>query len=149
MKIYLDVCCLNRPFDDQSQSRVHLEAEAVMAVMNLAKRGHWTCVVSEVVFDEIAQTLDSIRRMNVELLASDAMFCRMVTEDVVQRAEHLETMGFGSFDAFHLACAERGKCKVLLTTDDRFIRLAIRHGMNLKVRVLNPVDWLQEKGGGL
>jgi hypothetical protein len=24
MKIYLDVCCLNRPFDDQMQDRVRL-----------------------------------------------------------------------------------------------------------------------------
>lgn len=26
--IYLDVCCLNRPFDDQTQERIFLEAEA-------------------------------------------------------------------------------------------------------------------------
>jgi hypothetical protein len=24
--IYLDVCCLNRPFDDQTQQRIRLEA---------------------------------------------------------------------------------------------------------------------------
>lgn len=29
MKIYLDNCCLNRPFDDQSNLRVRLEPEAV------------------------------------------------------------------------------------------------------------------------
>jgi len=28
MWIYLDNCCYNRPFDDQSQLRVRLEAEA-------------------------------------------------------------------------------------------------------------------------
>ncbi|MBE2197400.1 MAG: hypothetical protein IAE79_02240 [Anaerolinea sp.] len=27
MRVYLDVCCLNRPFDDQSQERIQLEAE--------------------------------------------------------------------------------------------------------------------------
>jgi hypothetical protein len=26
--IYLDVCCLNRPLDDQTQERVRLESEA-------------------------------------------------------------------------------------------------------------------------
>jgi hypothetical protein len=30
MKIYLDNCCLNRPFDDLSQDRVYLEAEAIL-----------------------------------------------------------------------------------------------------------------------
>ncbi len=29
MRIYFDVCCLNRPFDDQSQQRIRLEAEAI------------------------------------------------------------------------------------------------------------------------
>ncbi len=33
MKLYLDVCCLNRPFDDQPQDRVHLEAEAVLTIL--------------------------------------------------------------------------------------------------------------------
>ena len=28
MKIYMDVCCLNHPFDDLSQDSVYLEAEA-------------------------------------------------------------------------------------------------------------------------
>ncbi len=31
--IYLDACCLNRPFDDQSQPCVHLEAEAVLIIL--------------------------------------------------------------------------------------------------------------------
>jgi hypothetical protein len=31
MKIYLDVCCLCRPFDDHSETRVQLEAEAVLS----------------------------------------------------------------------------------------------------------------------
>ena len=28
MKIYLDVCCLNRPFDDHGQAKIYLESEA-------------------------------------------------------------------------------------------------------------------------
>ena len=33
MLIYLDMCCLKRPFDDQSKSRIRLEAEAVLVVL--------------------------------------------------------------------------------------------------------------------
>lgn len=32
MKIYLDNCCFNRPFDDQSQIRIRLEAEAKLKI---------------------------------------------------------------------------------------------------------------------
>jgi len=31
--VYLDVCCLNRPFDDQTQDRIHLESEAVLLIL--------------------------------------------------------------------------------------------------------------------
>ena len=33
ISIYLDVCCLNRPFDDQSQPRIHLESEAILTIL--------------------------------------------------------------------------------------------------------------------
>lgn len=32
MKIYLDNCCFNRPFDDQSQIRIRLESEAKLKI---------------------------------------------------------------------------------------------------------------------
>lgn len=31
LRIYLDVCSLQRPFDDQRQARIRLEAEAMKA----------------------------------------------------------------------------------------------------------------------
>ena len=34
MRVYLDMCCLKRPFDDQSQPRIHLESEAVLALLS-------------------------------------------------------------------------------------------------------------------
>jgi len=37
-RLYLDVCCLNRPFDDQSQDRIRLEAEAVRVILNALPR---------------------------------------------------------------------------------------------------------------
>ncbi len=34
MRIYLDNCCLNRPFDDQAIIRIKLEAEAVIHIQS-------------------------------------------------------------------------------------------------------------------
>ena len=61
-KIYLDTCCLNRPFDDQTQDRVRLEAKA----------------------------------------------------------------------------------DVYLSTDDRLLKLAKRMSKRLKIRVENPLEWVEE-----
>ena len=51
MKLYLDVCCLNRPFDDQSQNRVRLEAEAVLSILELAGSGALEIIGSDIIDD--------------------------------------------------------------------------------------------------
>ena len=33
LRVYLDMCCLKRSFDDQSQPRVRLETEAVLSLL--------------------------------------------------------------------------------------------------------------------
>ena len=33
MRLYLDICCLKRPFDDQAQPRVRIETEAVLGLL--------------------------------------------------------------------------------------------------------------------
>ena len=71
-KIYLGVCCLNRPFDDQTQARIHLEAEAIMMILAQCEAGNWEWLGSEVIDLEIAQTPDPERRRRVGLLASHA-----------------------------------------------------------------------------
>jgi hypothetical protein len=39
VRVYLDNCCLNRPFDDQRQMRVRLEAEATLCIQEHIRRG--------------------------------------------------------------------------------------------------------------
>jgi hypothetical protein len=39
MLIYLDLCCFNRPYDDQSQMRVRLETEAKLAIQDKVRSG--------------------------------------------------------------------------------------------------------------
>jgi predicted nucleic acid-binding protein len=56
----------------------------------------------------------------------------------------LEALGYGAFDALHLACAEQAAVDVLLTTDDRFIKQVGRRLGKPTIRVLNPVNWVQE-----
>lgn len=39
MRVYLDNCCYNRPFDDQGQMRVRLETEAKLRIQSLMRTG--------------------------------------------------------------------------------------------------------------
>lgn len=37
MKIYLDMCCFNRPYDDQSQLKLSLETQSKLYIQTLIK----------------------------------------------------------------------------------------------------------------
>ena len=39
LRIYLDNCCYNRPYDDQLQIRISLEAQAKIFIQNAIKLG--------------------------------------------------------------------------------------------------------------
>lgn len=149
MKIYLDVCCLNRPFDDQSQDRIRLEAEAVLLILTRVQNEDWVWYSSDVVIDEIEQTPDTKRRERIMQLSAHANEVYQLTEAEITRAKALTNRGFLSMDALHLACAESCGANVFLTTDDKLISSASRLAEQLNVVVENPLQWLvrqQESG---
>lgn len=142
--IYLDVCCLNRPFDNQVQERVRLESEAVLLILTRCQSHEWQMLGSEAIDTEIAQTPDLERRERAMLLASLAATKVIINEQVESRAPQLVQLGFKVYDALHIACAEAGNADILLTTDDRLVRRAVMHSSMLEVRVQNPILWLLE-----
>lgn len=145
MRIYLDVCCLNRPFDDQVQDRVRLESEAVLTILSRSETEGWTLLGSEVIDLEISKIPGGIRRQKVGILASMSQSYVVVDEDVEKRAMALEALGFKSFDSLHIACAEKDRADVLLTTDDELVRKGAGKKAALTVRLENPVKWLMEE----
>jgi predicted nucleic acid-binding protein len=141
-RIYLDVCCLNRPFDDSSQDRIRLEAEAVLSIYRKCRLGEWTLLTSEVIESELRQTPDTQRVALIIAALAIAAEKALWDSALKQRAVELVTLGLKPFDAAHLASAEAIAADVFLTTDDRLIRKAIRYQTSLNVLVSNPVTWL-------
>jgi predicted nucleic acid-binding protein len=144
MKVYLDVCCLNRPFDDQLQPRIHFETEAILLILAKLNHSEWDWVGSETLFYEIRRNPDEERRQLVLSLAAQAHFVVEVNEKILERAEALELKGFDSYDSIHLASAEEAQADIFLTTDDRMIKLANRNKKILSLQVENPVKWLEQ-----
>jgi predicted nucleic acid-binding protein len=146
MKIYLDVSCLNRPFDDQAQARIRLESEATTIILEQCELGDWQHVSSEMATIEITAMPDADRRARVQLLLPSAKSLLRLSEAVFARAGVLESLGFKPADAVHVAAAEALDADIFLSCDDRLCRLAKRRVVQLKVLVANPVDWLKEIG---
>lgn len=142
--IYLDVCCLNRPFDDQTQDRIRLESEAVLAILYGCETGRWYLVSSEAIDFEISVTPDPERKEKVVAFTNLAHERIEIDENIRKRAGNLVKLGFKAFDALHLACSESVVAEILLTTDDKFLSKAKKNKSKLRVRVENPVIWIME-----
>jgi len=129
------LCCLNRPFDDQTQERIRLEAEAVLRILASVQTGDWQLQGSEAFDDELRNTPEGARKRQMRIWAALAISKVNITQQVAFRGGELAQMGFKDYDALHIACAEAGNVNVLLTTDDRMLRLAARHKDLLFARI--------------
>jgi len=144
MKIYFDVCCLNRPFDDQTQDRIHLEAEAILAILNHGLISNWNVIGSDAIDFEVAKMPDQNKRIMVQILSTLHDIHIKVDSGVEKRALELNKMGLKAMDALHIACAEKAKAEILLTTDDYLLTKAVQNKKKLKLRIENPLRWVME-----
>jgi len=149
-RLYLDVCCLNRPFDNWEQERIRLEGEAILTIIDRFRLQQWQLVSSEAIEVELEKLRDIDKREKVLRALQLSSIQVKLSEEIDNRSQELEKLGFGLYDSFHLACAEVAEADFLLTTDDRFLKRAVSYQSDLSIFVDNPVTWLmkvfQQKG---
>ena len=141
MKIYFDACCLSRPFDEKTQPKVRLESEAVLIILKDVQNERHDMVTSEIMDFENEKNPDVEEQSEVRNFLRLARRRVVMTAKEISRAEHLASLGFGSYDSFHIACAESGGADYLLSTDDDMVGLGEKHRGELAVGIMNPVKF--------
>jgi predicted nucleic acid-binding protein len=143
MRVYLDLCCLKRPFDDQSQPRIHLESEAVLALLG-APADRVELLRTPAHDLENDQNPLAVRAERVRQWLTDMRLVESPDEVLVARTAELMGLGFKNFDAFHLGSAEGAGADVFVTCDDRLLAAARRHAASLRIRVAAPLELAAE-----
>ncbi|MGA2031158.1 MAG: PIN domain-containing protein [Thermoguttaceae bacterium] len=119
MRVYLDNCCLNRPFDDQAQARVRLEAEAKLEIQQRIKHNKGIELVWSYMLDfENQANPFGERRELVALWKTEAAVDVEQSDAIIQQAREIAGRGLRAKDALHVACAMAAGCEFFLTTDD-------------------------------
>lgn len=146
MKIYMDVCCLCRPFDDQLIPRIRYESEAVIAILNRCSRD-WELIWSSAITYEIAKILDHQKKHYITSFAAKTNTNILVDTNVKERAGVFMDWGVKALDALHVACAEQAGATVLLTTDDTLKNIMSHHSDIISIQIVNPAAWYEEVTG--
>ncbi len=145
MRVYLDTCSLERPWDIKSHARIHLEAEAVLAVLTECSEGQITLVASEVLQFEIERIQDPLRSTHAYEALSKATSYIDATEAVLERAGNLRDLGISPLDALHLASAIEAGADFFCTCDDKLLRKA-KSMMIEGTKVVSPLELIVELG---
>jgi len=139
MRIYLDNCCFNRPFDDQSGIKVKLETDAKLYVQSMIRVGKIELAWSYILDFENSANPFFERRFAIEKWKTLSSIDVAETEAILLKAEHFSTKGIKAKDALHVACAIETKCNCFLTTD-----YLIQKKLNneSEIKVVNPIDFI-------
>ena len=108
MRIYFDHCSLQRPLDDQTQSRIESETEAIVAISSFCETGVLMLIASETLLFEINESSDLERRETTLGILSIARESVVLNAIIEKRAQEFEKFGIKPMDSLHLASAEAG-----------------------------------------
>lgn len=143
MKIYLDLCAIQRPLDTSNQIRIVLESEAVLGIIAFCDIGQVELFSSEALLYEGEQSSLPVRKEHALAVLAKAKNILNVTGKEKSRAAKIMTYGIKPLDALHIALAESGNADYFCTCDDKLLRNA-KKVKDLAVKVVNPVDLVQE-----
>ena len=143
MRVYLDNCCYNRPFDDQGQLRVRLETLAKLQVQALMRDGKIEYVWSDTLVYEVSKNPFRDRQQRFLSWIGNASVYVHSSASVVERGREFEAMGLKPKDALHVASAERAECDWFVTTDKCILK-KLQHVGDL--RIGSPIDFMMEDG---
>ena len=138
LKIYLDNCCFNRPYDDQSNVLVFLETEAKLFIQDLIHAGKLLLVWSFVLdyenaanpFEERKRSISTWKKLSI----TDCNLC----DTIADTAEDLLKTGLRQKDASHIACAMYADAAFFITTDKKILNKPIEG-----IHIINPIDFVR------
>ena len=141
MKIYLDNCCFNRPFDDQSQLRIRLESEAKLKIQEEIRAGRFQLVWSYILDYENSKNPFQERKIRIAEWKKYADLDIQESEKLLERANLLNQLKLQKIDALHIACAIISKCEYFLSTDDTILKRQDETG---DIKIVDPIAFIKE-----
>ena len=138
-RLYLDVCTLCRPFDDQNMMRVRLETDAFSLILQSVQDGIYEMIASPVHLKEVEAIQDIRERSKLLFLLNKygtQPSCDLFRVSV--RAEQLYASKLGVVDAVHVAFAE-GTSDFFISCDDKLLKKCKR--IKVQVITMNPIEF--------
>jgi len=154
IKLYLDTCSYNRPFDNQNQLKIQFESSAKLYIQNEIRKGTYELIWSFMLDFENNDNPHEENRKSIQVWENIATeFCDSSKEnqifsnlkkqvfsskEILKQGKKLQKIGIKENDALHIACAIFANCSYFITTDYKLINKEID-----EIKIINPIDFIK------
>ena len=138
LKVYLDNCCFNRPYDNQNNLLVFLETEAKLFIQGLIHSEKLILVWSFVLdYENNVNPFDERKRSIATWKKLSTIDCNLCDE-IADTAYNLLKTGLRQKDASHIACAIYAGADFFITTDKKILNKSVG-----SINLINPIDFVR------
>lgn len=139
IKIYLDNCCFNRPYDDQSYISIKFESEAKIAIQEKIKKNEIDLCWSYILDIENNNNPFIERKLEIEKWKSIAAFDTEENEAILNNMKNLIEFGLKPLDSLHISCAIELKCDYFLTVDKGILKKSDKID---NIIIISPINFI-------
>ena len=142
MRVYLDNCCYNRPYDDQTSTTISLETQAKLKIQELIKKQKIELVTSYMLAYENNANPFEMRRTTISefINENETVFVSVNSvEQVETKAKEIVNTGIKFKDACHVASAILAGADCFISTDYRLLKYVTND-----IKIMNPLDFIRE-----
>lgn len=140
MRVYLDNCCFNRPYDDQNSIKIFLETEAKLFIQNEIRNKNIELVWSYIMDFENENNPNTEKKELIKDWLNFSILDIIESDNVIDKSTNLIKNGLDFYDSLHIACAIEGKAEYFVTTDSKILK---KTNLIAEIKAINPIDFIK------
>ena len=138
IRLYLDNCSFNRPYDDLSLLKNYLEAEAKTYIQKEIIQKKYELAWSYILDYEVFFNPFFDRKNQIKKWKNIATVDINESGKIIAMANEIMQKNIKPKDSLHLACAIEANCNYFITTDDKILNKPVE-----KIVVIDPIDFVK------
>ena len=138
--IYLDNCCFNRPYDDQTQPKVAIETLAKLHIQDLVLKKELDIVWSFILKFENSQNIFESKRAAIAQWEKVSVRFVEKSDSITVLVRQIAAVGIKPADSLHIACAITAQCNYFISVDNRVLKY-----QDNRIIICNPVDFINKE----
>jgi predicted nucleic acid-binding protein len=142
VKIYLDNCTYNRPFDSKNQLSTCMEAEAKLRIQKKIRNGIYELVWSYMNEYENNSNPYNEKRESIGIWKYIASYKCLPSEKILEKGKQIQQNVIRLKDSLNLACAIESGCQYFITTDKALLK---KKKLFSEIEIVNPIDFIRQE----